>query len=396
MKSNQSSTSVIQSALALVNDKTFRSIAYQIVIFGSVFLLGWFLVSNTLNNLEEQDIATGFGFLDKQAAFGISESVIDYAPSDTYARALLVGILNTLKVSLLGIILATVIGTLIGIGLVSPNWLLRFLGKTYIETFRNIPLLLQLFFWYSMITNAFPSPSQALNPVKGVFLTNRGLYIPVPAEDPAWTVIAWSLVAAVVAFFLIRRWGIRRLEATGQPFPYLIVGAGIILALPLLAWLFSGAPTAMDIPTQGTFSLQGGAQMSPEFAALLAGLTIYTATYIAEIVRSGIQSVPYGQTEAATALGLKSSWIMRLIVLPQALRVIIPPMTNQYLNLTKNSSLAVAIGYPDLVSISNTTMNQTGQAVEAVAIFMTVYLSISLSISAFMNWYNKRMALVEE
>lgn len=395
MSSTPANTKSNRSLAALLYDKTFRSILYQILVFGGVFLLGWFLVSNTLTNLERQDIATGFGFLEREASFGISESVVEYSPADTYGRALVVGILNTLKVSLLGIILATLLGTLIGIGLVSKNWLLRFLGKTYIETFRNIPLLLQLFFWYSVITNAFPSPRQALNPIGGVFLSNRGLYLPIPAESPAWTAVLIAVVVGVIGAFVLRRWSLKRLEATGEVFPYLSVGLGVIVGLPLLVWLFSGAPTEMNVPALRGFNFQGGISMSPEFFTLLLGLTVYTATYIAEVVRSGIQSVAKGQSEAATSLGLKPSWVMRLIVLPQALRVIIPPLTNQYLNLTKNSSLAVAIGYPDLVSISNTTMNQTGQAVEAVVIFMTIYLSISLLISFFMNWYNKRMALVE-
>lgn len=395
MTQNQTNQTAANPVMALLYDKTVRSIIYQVLVFGSVFLMGWYLVNNTMTNLEQQDIATGFGFLEKEAAFGISESVIEYSPESSYGRALVVGVLNTIKVSFLGIVLATILGTFIGIGLVSKNWLLRFLGKTYIETFRNIPLLLQLFFWYSLVTNAFPSPRNAINPVDGIFLTNRGLYLPVPAENPVWTAVMVALVAGVVGFFLLRKWALKRLEATGEVFPYLSVGLGVIFAVPFLTWLVAGAPTELNMPELTGFNFTGGLNMSPEFFTLLLGLTIYTATYIAEIVRSGIQSVPKGQSEAATSLGLRPSWVMRLIILPQALRVIIPPMTNQYLNLTKNSSLAVAIGYPDLVSISNTTMNQTGQAVEAVAIFMTIYLSISLLISLFMNWYNKRMALVE-
>lgn len=380
----------------LLYDKTFRSILYQILVFGGVFLLGWYLVSNTQANLAQQNIATGFGFLDREASFGISESLIDYTPESSYGTALAVGILNTIKVSLTGIILATLIGTTIGIGLVSKNWLLRFLGKTYIDVFRNIPLLLQLFFWYAVITNGLPNVRQALNPLAGVFLTNRGLYLPIPAEHPAWLWVVVGFFVGIVGALALRKWSLKRLEATGHIFPHLSVGLGVIVGVPVLTWLLFGAPTDMDVPSLQGFNFQGGLNMSPEFFTLLLGLTIYTSTYIAEVVRSGIQSVPQGQSEAATSLGLKRSWIMRLIVLPQALRVIIPPLTNQYLNLTKNSSLAVAIGYPDLVSISNTTMNQTGQAIEGVAIFMTVYLGISLLISLFMNWYNKRMALVEQ
>ena len=395
MTRNQTNQTAANPVMTLLYDKTVRSIIYQILVFGGVFLMGWYLVNNTLTNLEQQNIATGFGFLEREASFGISESLIDYTPESNYGRALVVGILNTIKVSFIGIVLATLLGTLIGIGLVSKNWLLRFLGKTYIETFRNIPLLLQLFFWYAVVTNAFPNPRQALNPAEGVFLSNRGLFLPIPAENPVWTAVLIALFAGIAGFFLLRKWALKRLDATGEVFPYLSVGMGIVVALPVLAWLVGGAPTELNTPSLQGFNFKGGIKMSPEFFTLLLGLTIYTATYIAEIVRSGIQSVAKGQSEAATSLGLKPSWVMRLIILPQALRVIIPPMTNQYLNLTKNSSLAVAIGYPDLVSISNTTMNQTGQAVEAVVIFMSIYLSISLLISLFMNWYNKRMALVE-
>lgn len=384
-----------RSLKTLLYDKTVRSIIYQVLVFGGVFLLGWYLISNVQTNLAQQNIATGFGYFDREASFGISESLINYSPEDSYGRALMVGILNTIKVSLTGIILATIIGTFVGISLVSKNWLLRFLGKTYIDTFRNIPVLLQLFFWYALITNGLPGVRQALNPVTGVYLTNRGLYLPLPAENPAWLWVTIAFVVGIAAALLLRKWSFKRLETTGQVFPHFSVGTGLVFALPILTWLLFGAPTELDMPTLRGFNFQGGLNMSPEFFTLLLGLTIYTATYIAEVVRSGIQSVPKGQSEASTSLGMKPSWTMRLIVLPQALRVIIPPLTNQYLNLTKNSSLAVAIGYPDLVSISNTTMNQTGQAVEAVAVFMTIYLSFSLLISLFMNWYNKRMALVE-
>ena len=395
MSPKHSNKSDVHPVIKLLYDKTFRSIMYQVLVFGGVFLLGWYLVSNTMANLERQNIATGFGFLEREAAFGISESLIHYTPESNYGRALLVGITNTLKVSATGVILATILGTFIGIMTVSKNWLLRFIGLGYIETFRNIPILLQLIFWYAVINRGLPGVRDALNPLPGVFLSNRGLYLPVMADHPAWSWVGIGFILGIIGFFLLRKWSLKRLEATGQIFPHLSVGIAVIFAVPFLVWLLFGAPTAMNMPSLQGFNMRGGIRMTPEFTALLLGLTLYTTTYIAEVVRSGILSVSRGQTEAATSLGLKYSWVMRLIILPQALRVIIPPMTNQYLNLTKNSSLAVAIGYPDLVSISNTTMNQTGQAVEAVAIFMTVYLSISLSISYFMNWYNKRMALVE-
>ena len=292
--------------------------------------VAWFLISNTMANLEERRIASGFGFLGREAGFEIGESAfLRYDASDSYLRALVVGLTNTLAVALIGIVLATILGTFIGLFRLSKNFLLRTLSAAYVEFIRNVPLLVQLFFWYAVITEGMPGPREALSPLPGVFLSNRGLFFP----------------------------------------------------------SFSGVPEL-----QG-FNFTGGLAVSPEFAALLFGLVTYTAGFIAEIVRAGILAVDRGQGEAAHALGLTRTQTTRLIILPQALRVIIPPMTSQYLNLTKNSSLAVAIGYPDLVSIANTTMNQTGQAIEGIAIIMAVYLTISLSISAFMNWYNARVAL---
>ncbi|RRJ82771.1 amino acid ABC transporter permease [Aestuariirhabdus litorea] len=381
--------------LQLFYEEKTRAIIYQILVTGALILLGWYLVSNTLDNLARQNIATGYGFLSLEASFGISESMIAYSPADTYGRALMVGILNTIKVSIVGILLATLIGTLVGIARLSPNWLLRQFSGAYINTFRNVPLLLQLFFWYALINTSLPKPRQALNPFGDTFITNRGIYTAIPEYHVAYW---WMLAAALLGmlgWWLLRRWAIRRQQATGQPFHHGIAGFCLTLLAVIAAYLLAGAPSAMDAPVLQGFNFKGGWNISTEFTALLLGLTIYTSTYIAEIVRSGIESVPKGQWEASNALGLRPGQILREIILPQALRVIIPPLTNQFLNLTKNSSLAVAVGYPDLVSISNTTMNQTGQAIEAIAIFMTIYLSLSLGISLFMNWYNNRMALVE-
>jgi general L-amino acid transport system permease protein len=306
-----------------------RRIAYQAAAIVAAIAVAWFLVSNTIDNLHERRIASGLGFLGREAGFEIGESAfLRYSASDSYLRALLVGLTNTLAVALIGIVLATVLGTFIGLARLSRNFLLKTLSAGYVEFIRNVPLLVQLFFWYAVITEGFPGPREALSPLPGVFLSNRGIYFPT----------------------------------------------------------FSGVPEL-----QG-FNFAGGATLTPEFAALLIGLVTYTAAFIAEIVRAGILAVDRGQSEAAHALGLSRPQATRLIILPQALRVIVPPMTSQYLNLTKNSSLAVAIGYPDLVSIANTTMNQTGQAIEGIAIIMAVYLTISLSISAFMNWYNARVA----
>ncbi|MCB9947344.1 MAG: amino acid ABC transporter permease [Rhodospirillaceae bacterium] len=385
----------VSDRASLWNDPRGRAIIYQVVVIGGVVLLFWYLISNTMANLERQQIASGYGFLDREAGFEISESLVSYSAASTYGRAFLVGILNTFKVSILGIVFATILGTLIGIARLSSNWLVAKLAMTYVETLRNIPLLLQLFLWYGVITVSLPGPRDPINPLPGVFLSNRGFIIPVPEAHLGYTMAAVALLVAIVLTVVVNRWAKARQAVTGQPFPMLAAGAGIIVGLPLLAWLAGGAPVGFDVPELQGFRYVGGVPIRPEFAALLFGLTTYTASFIAEIVRSGIQAVSYGQTEAAAALGLRKGMILRLIVLPQAMRVIIPPTTSQYLNLTKNSSLAVAIGYPDLVHVGNTTLNQTGQAIEAISIFMAVYLGISLGISFFMNWYNRHIALVE-
>jgi general L-amino acid transport system permease protein len=375
------------------NDRKTRAIFYQVLVLGGVVLLAWYLISNTLHNLGTRNIATGFGFLGREAGFGISEHVIPYSPADTYFRAIVVGLLNTLLVSFLGIILATILGTLAGIARLSRNWLVARFATIYVETARNVPVLLQLFFWYALITEGLPSARDAFNPLPGVFLSNRGLKLPAPIADPAYGLMAIALVLGIVGAWGVARWARLRQERTGQLFPSFRVGLALILGLPLVAYLAGGAPTAFDMPELRGFNFAGGITVSPEFTALLVGLVVYTASYIAEIVRGGILAVSHGQTEAGLALGLSRGLVLRKIILPQALRVIIPPMTSQYLNLTKNSSLAVAIGYPDLVSTANTAINQTGQAVEGIAIIMGVYLTVSLSISGFMNWYNRRIAL---
>jgi general L-amino acid transport system permease protein len=377
------------------NDPRIRGIVYQVLFVAIVAGLVVFLVHNTLVNLRRQNIASGFGFLDREAAFGIGESLIAYSPADTYARAFLVGLLNTLYVSALGIVLATILGTVMGIARLSSNWLIRKLAQVYVETFRNIPLLLQLFFWWAMLRVSAPAPRQAWELLPGVLVTNRGFVYPVPVADPVHHWIVLALALGIAGAIGVSRWAKRRQALTGAQFPSGWVGVGLVLGLPLLVFLAAGAPLAFDWPELKGFNFVGGGAISPEFAALLIGLTVYTGSFIAEIVRAGILAVSWGQSEAASALGLKPGQRMRLIVLPQALRVIVPPMTSEYLSLTKNSSLAVAIGYPDLVSIANTTMNQTGQAVEGIAMIMAVYLAISLLISLFMNLYNRSVALVE-
>lgn len=389
----QRSGNGLRTSVRWWNDRRVRSILYQVGVIGGVILLGAYLVSNTLANLESRNIATGFGFLWREAGFGVSESPIEYSPADSYARVLFVGLLNTLKVSIIGIVLATVIGTIAGIGRLSRNWLVARFATVYVESLRNIPVLLQLFFWYALISEAMPAPRSALNPLPGVFLSGRGLKFPEPVWQTTHLLMLLALLAGIGAAWSISRWARVRRERTGQLFPSIQVGVGLILGLPLLTWVLGGAPTAMNMPVLRGFNFEGGFTVTPEFVALLVGLVLYTGTFIAEIVRGGILAVSHGQTEAALALGLSRGQVLRLIILPQALRVIIPPLTSQYLNLTKNSSLAVAIGYPDLVSTANTAINQTGQAVEGIAVIMTVYLTVSLSISAFMNWYNRRIAL---
>lgn len=381
------------SLRALVNSARFRGVVYQVLVVGLVLALGWYLVHNTLTNLAARGIATGLGFLGQEAGFDIGEGMIAYSAADTYARALVVGILNTLKVAVLGIALASAIGLVVGIARLSRNWLIARLATVYVEGVRNVPLLLQLFVWYGIVT-ALPVPRQAIDVGLGVFLSNRGLKLPAPVwHDSYWpAVVVFAL--AVAALFVLRRWAIARQHRTGRPFPWLAVGSAAMVAAPVLALLALGQPVEWSVPRLTGFNFQGGVDLSPEFAALLAGLSVYTAAFIAEIVRSGILAVPHGQTEAALSLGLSRGRTLRLVVLPQALRVIVPPLTSQYLNLLKNSSLAVAIGYPDLVSVANTAINQTGQAVEGVALTMAVYLVVSLALSLLMNWYNSKVALV--
>jgi general L-amino acid transport system permease protein len=382
-------------AVPFWRDPAKRAIVFQVVALTMVAIVSYYLFSNTQANLERQSIATGFGFLDKEAGFEIGESVIAYSSADTYTRALLAGALNTLVVSFIGIVLTVLLGTFVGIARLSSNWLVARISAGYIEVMQNIPVLLQLFFWYGIFYEAFPAPRQALNPVKGVFLCNRGLIFAVPEAHPAHAAMGWALLAALAIGYGLHRWGNQRQMRTGQPFPSIRATIGLCLLLPLTVWAFFGAPTAMDIPAMTGFNFTGGVTVSPEFSALLLGLVLYTSAFVAEIVRAGIQSVGRGQVEAAMAIGLRPGQVLHLVILPQALRVIIPPLTSQMLNLTKNSSLAIAIGYADFVAVTNTTINQTGQAIEGVALIMLVYLFFSLSTSLFMNWYNKKMALVE-
>ena len=379
----------------MLKSERVRGIVYQVLLLAAVIGVGWYLVSNTLHNLSTRQIQVGFGFLSREAGFEIAEKAIAYEPSNSYGRAFLVGLFNTLTVAALGIVFATVLGTLVGIARLSSNWLVSKLASAYVEVMRNIPLLLQLFVWYGIFTELLPPVREAIDLRGLVFVSQRGFRFAWPAVHPAWSAALWMLFAGVVLAFAWRFVARRKQMATGVQWPVGWPTAALVLGLPLLTWAVMGAPTALEIPRLEGFDFQGGKVLSPEFTALLLGLSTYTAAFIAEVVRAGILAVDKGQTEAAMAIGLTPGQRLRLVTLPQALRVIIPPMTSQYLNLAKNSSLAVAIGYPDLVAVANTTMNQTGQAIEAIAILMAVYLTLSLSISAFMNWYNNRVRLVE-
>lgn len=379
---------------AWLSRQRLSGLLWQIAVVGiTVALVGW-LWSNALHNLSVRRISTGFAFLGREAGMPIADSWIAYSPKDPYLRAFIVGLVNTLRVAVIGIVLATVLGTLVGIARLSKNWLLSRLSAVYVEVLRDIPLLLQLLFWY-VLMQGLPAARLAWKPVDGVFLSNRGLVLPsVPIEAGNLWVIG-VLALGLIALYELRRRLIARQMADGRlrpVWPYALV---LLVGLPALVSWITGVSWTIALPELRGFNFVGGLTLAPEYFALLIALVTYTSAFIAEIVRSGIQAVDSGQWDAAKALGLRPGFMLRHIVLPQALRVIIPPMTSQYLNLAKNSSLAVAVGYQDIVSIANTTLNQTGQAIEAIALIMLVFLTISLGISLFMNWYNARIALVE-
>jgi general L-amino acid transport system permease protein len=376
-------------------DPKKRAVLFQIISIGVVGLIIYYLTSNTVVNLQKQSIATGFGFLNKEAAFEIGESLIPYSAANTYIRALLVGALNTIKVAFVGIVVTILLGTIIGVARLSTNWLVAKLSAIYIEVMQDLPLLLQLVFWYAIFYESLPPPSEALCPGAGIYLCKRGVAFTIPEAHPAHLFMLFAFLGACVAAYFIRRWARKRQERTGQYFPVFRVSLALLIGLPFIVWLAAGSPMKMNAPKLTVFNFEGGLTVSPEFMALLLGLVLYTSAFVAEVVRAGIQSVSKGQREAAMSIGLRPTQVLNLVILPQALRVIVPPLTSQMLNLTKNSSLAVAIGYPDFVSVANTTINQTGQSIEGVALIMAVYLVFSLSTSAFMNWYNKRVALVE-
>jgi general L-amino acid transport system permease protein len=381
---------------AFYNDPRVRSIAYQVLALLLVGGVGYYLVSNTIENLNRLGVATGFAFLQRPAGFGISQTPIPYNETQSFGRAFLVGLANTAWVAVVGIFLATVIGFVVGIARLSRNWLVARLATGYVELIRNIPVLLQLLFAYKVVLASLPSPQESLNLFGLLVLNNRGMFAVRPVLGEGAGLLLTSIGVALVAAILFWRWAMRRRELTGHALPVLPLSLAILIVPPLLVILITGgAALTFELPETGRFRTRGGITLLPEFVAIVLGLSIYTASYIAEIVRAGILSVSKGQTEAASALGLSHGQTLRLIVVPQALRVITPPLASQYLNLTKNSSLGVAVGYPDFFSIAGTVNNQTGQAVEVIAVTMAVYLVLSLLTSAFMNWYNARIALVE-
>ena len=382
---------------SLFYDPKIRGYVYQIVLLDVVGFLIWSAASNAIENLRAQKIASGFGFWNNAAGFDVNQKLIPFSASgSTYGQAFFVGLLNTLLVAAIGIVLATIIGFTVGVARLSGNWIIAKLAMIYVELIRNIPLLLQLFFWYNAVLKPLPDARNSIHLPGSIYLNNRGIILPSPQFAPGFEAVGIAFlvgIAAAVAFVI---WARGQQAKTGKQYPNGWIALALVVGLPLIVFVATGRPLSFDYPQQGRFNLTGGVQIFPEFVALLVGLSTYTAAFIAEVVRAGILAVSRGQTEAAHALGLRSGPTLKLVVIPQAMRVIIPPLTSQYLNLVKNSSLAVAIGYPDLTQVfMGTVLNQTGQAVEMVSITMAVYLTISLVTSFAMNIYNKRMALVE-
>lgn len=374
--------------------KAFRGYVYQLLAVSVIGLIIWVLAHNTMVNMRNRGIQSGFDFLFSPTGFDIGEHLIPYNSDQPYWRAFLVGVLNTLRVSVLGIILATVLGALLGVGRFSRNALVRGICSAYVEFFRNVPVLLQLLMWYLVLTQYLPDNFDPLR-IGSFFVSKGGINFPMPVWNFGYVWMLAGLIAGALLGWGYRHWAITQFERTGVPRSMFWVPLLVLLLATMVGWLLGGSPAEMDFPGQGQFAIEHGGSITPEFLAVWLGLTFYTAAFIAEVVRAGIQSVPEGQSEAAAALGLGRGTVMRLIVLPQAMRVIIPPLTNQYLNLTKNSSLAVVVGYPDIISISNTALNQTGRAVECIGIVMLIYLIISLATTILMGWYNKHAAIRE-
>ncbi|WP_052210175.1 amino acid ABC transporter permease [Dickeya fangzhongdai] len=384
----------VASLFRLIGNRSCRAVFYQCLLGALIVYFSYWLYANVEANLRTQNIATGFGFLGHTARFEIGEKLIDFTARDSYYRALATGLLNTLYVTGWGILLATLLGFAVGIARVSSNWLLARLASGYIELMRNIPVILQVIFWSVLIRN-LPSPRDAIALGDLAFLTNRGLTFTLPAAHPGWRWCAIALLTALLVSLVLVKLGRKLRERRSRALPMGRLSAALIVGLPLLAWWWSGAPHQLNRPVLQGFNFQGGGIISPEFTALLLGIALYSSAFIAEIVRSGIQSIPKGQLEAANALSLSRWQILYHIIIPQAMRVIVPPLTSQFVSLSKNSSIAVVVGYPDLTNISNTLMNQTGQALEVIAIMMVVYLTFSVLMSLLMNAFNRIVAIKE-
>jgi general L-amino acid transport system permease protein len=382
--------------LALLRNQKIRGILFQLLtVIGLVAFL-WYIGTNTVANIEQRGIQTGFGFLNGTAGFGIDQSPIAYSEESTHGRVFVVGLLNTLIIAFVGIICATIVGLIIGILRLSRNWLIAKLAKSYVDFFRNIPLLLQILFWYNVVLRSMPNPKQSFNFFDTIFINNRGLYFPQPEYNTTFFVMLVSLFLAVVASFMLNAWANKRKVLTGQDFMVYPFAIGMFIVFPILAYFMGGSHLNFNFPELVGFNFKGGKTLSPEFLALTFALTIYTATFIAEAVRSGIEAVGHGQKEAAVSMGFSPYQSLKLVILPQAIRIAIPPIINQYLNLIKNSSLATAVGYPEIVTVfAGTSLNQVGQAIEIISMTMLVYLIISLIVSAILNWFNHKMKIQE-
>ncbi|WP_312409473.1 amino acid ABC transporter permease [Shinella sp.] len=386
--------------VSLLYNPALRSVLYQVVTLVVIVAAVWYAWNNVVQNLARANMSAGFGFLNSRAGFDVAQTLIAYTSDSTYFRALQVGLLNTLVVAAAGIVTATIVGLLIGVGRLSNNWLIARLCTVYVEIFRNIPPLLVIFFWYLGVLALLPSIRSIFqhleeNPDAIFFISNRGIYMPAPVFGEGFGMVVGAFILGIIAAIAFTIWANARQRATGKRPPVLWVNLGLIVLFPIVVFLVMGSPLSLDYAVPGSFNMRGGMSIGPEFLALYLALSLYTASFIAEIVRAGIRGVSKGQSEAAFALGLRAGHTTRLVVLPQALRIIIPPLTSQYLNLIKNSSLAVAVGYADLVAVGGTILNQSGKSIEIIAIWMLVYVSISLITSLFMNWFNAKMALVE-
>lgn len=380
----------------IMRDARLRSIFLQVLTVALVVGLFAYLARNTAANMADRNLSAGFDFLGVSAGFGIGFTLIDYKEGDTYGRVFLVGIANTMLVAVISIFLATFLGLFVGLARLSNNWLIARVSRGYIELLRNTPLLLQIIAWYLGVFTLLPRPKESVVLAEVFVLNNRGFYVPAPVPEAGFNVVIWVFVASLIFAVALFRWARKRQDETGKPFPALSVGAAAVVGLPLVVFLALGSPLGWDIPVLQGFNYRGGASVPPSFCALVIALSAYTSAFIAEIVRSGIQSVSKGQLEAAGALNLPSNWTLRRVVMPQAMRVIVPPLISQYLNVTKNSSLAIAVGFPDLVSVwMNTSLNQSGRAIPIVAMTMAFYCAVSLTVSIVMNQYNKRVLIKE-